>query len=214
MRAQNVETGQLLAMKSYWEALSLVGLIVLSMIVTIVLNIAGAFASNAGRVYRYPLAIPFVPSGKVARSRAAGKIAVPCEWQPTPSHSALVRISHVQLAPYLFFDGTCSQALELYKTVFGGTTEVTLYKDLPPDGNAPMRPPEAIMHATFTAPGMTFMASDGRVGENYAGGRISMSIATDVESGTEMFAALSDGATDVMPPAEDVLGRDVRAAHR
>ncbi len=105
----------------------------------------------------------------------------------------------MQLAPYLFFDGTCSQALELYKTVFGGTTEVTLYKDAPQDENLPKRPDDAIMHATFTAPGMTFMASDGRVGENYRGGGISMLIATDVPSGTKMFEALSDGATDIMP---------------
>ena len=105
----------------------------------------------------------------------------------------------MQLAPYLFFGGSCAQALELYKTVFGGTAEIMLMGDAPPDARMPETEPKAVMHATFTAPGLTFMASDGRPGTEYKSGNISMSIATDVATGEKLFAGLSDGAMDVMP---------------
>ena len=105
----------------------------------------------------------------------------------------------MQLQPYLFFGGTCAAALDLYKTVFGGSAEVTHFKDAPAEAAMPGTNPTGVMHATFTAPGVQFMASDGRPGTEYASGNISMSIATSVDEGERIFAALSDGATDVMP---------------
>lgn len=59
---RDVETGRLLSTHAYWTALALVGLIVASMFVTIVFNVIAAFVARAGRVYRYPIAIPFVRS--------------------------------------------------------------------------------------------------------------------------------------------------------
>jgi PhnB protein len=66
-----------------------------------------------------------------------------------------------QLAPYIFFYGRCEEALEFYKGVFGGTYEMMRVRDAPDLG----MPPEAanrIMHATFTAGDITFLAADGR----------------------------------------------------
>ncbi len=105
----------------------------------------------------------------------------------------------MQLQPYLFFGGTCLDALNLYKSVFGGTAEVTHFKDAPEDAQMPGSDPAGVMHASFTAPGVQFMASDGRPGADYKSGNISMSIATSVAEGERIFLALSDGATGVMP---------------
>jgi PhnB protein len=59
-----------------------------------------------------------------------------------------------------------------------------------------------VMHATFTGPGMTFMASDGRDTKaiDPDAGNITLSLETkDAAFGERVFAALSDGGKVVMP---------------
>ena len=93
----------------------------------------------------------------------------------------------MQLEPYLYFGGSCAQALELYETAFGGTTEIMHFKDAPPDENMPAVDPDGVMHGSFKAPGVAFMASDGRPGTEYTGGNVSMSIAGTIEPLAKMF---------------------------
>ena len=112
----------------------------------------------------------------------------------------------MHLQPYLFFGGTCSAALDLYTSVFGGSAEVTRFHDGPPEASPPGIDPSGVMHASFTAPGIAFMAADGRPGETYKGGNVSLLFAASVEEGGRIFAALSDGATDVMPLAKQFWG--------
>jgi len=38
----------------------------------------------------------------------------------------------VSLEVYLFFDGTCREAMEFYKGIFGGKLEMSTYADSPP----------------------------------------------------------------------------------
>jgi len=66
-----------------------------------------------------------------------------------------------QLNPYLGFGGNCQEAMEFYKSVFGGKLEMTNYLDGGMSQSADDE--KLIMHAMLQADnGITFMASDGR----------------------------------------------------
>jgi len=63
-----------------------------------------------------------------------------------------------KLNPYLSFNGTCREAMEFYKTVFGGELRMNTFGEYGSEG-APFA--DNIMHAQLEAPnGFTLMASD------------------------------------------------------
>ncbi len=66
-----------------------------------------------------------------------------------------------KLNPYLNFGGNCQEAMEFYKSIFGGKLEMTNYLDGGMSQSADDE--KLIMHAMLQADnGITFMASDGR----------------------------------------------------
>ncbi len=66
-----------------------------------------------------------------------------------------------KLNAYLNFGGNCQEAMEFYKSVFGGKLEMTNYLDGGMSQSADDE--KLIMHAMLQADnGITFMASDGR----------------------------------------------------
>lgn len=105
-----------------------------------------------------------------------------------------------KLNPYLNFDGQAKQAMEFYKSVFGGELTMTTFKD----GGMPVDPSEGgkIMHAQLlAASGMTLMASDTPKGWEYKPGTnvsISLSGPDDAEL-RGYWNVLSEGATVGMP---------------
>ena len=116
-----------------------------------------------------------------------------------------------QLNPYLSFRDNAREAMELYKTVFGGKLEMQTFKDF----HASQDPSEdnKIMHSVLTADnGIVFMASDTPNGMEYrAGTNMSMSLSGDNE--TELrgyYEKLSAGGTVGMPlekaPWGDMFG--------
>ncbi len=116
-----------------------------------------------------------------------------------------------KLNPYLSFDGNARDAIEFYKSVFGGKLDMTTYKD----GGMPHDPSEdeKIMHATLEAEnGMTLMASDTPASmEHHSGSSISISLSGDNEEELKGYwDKLSDSATIGMPlekaPWGDIFG--------
>lgn len=116
-----------------------------------------------------------------------------------------------QLNPYLSFRDNAREAMEFYKTVFGGKLEMQTFKDF----HASQDPSEdnKIMHSVLTADnGIVFMASDTPNGMEYrAGTNMSMSLSGDNE--TELrgyYEKLSAGGTVGMPlekaPWGDMFG--------
>jgi len=106
----------------------------------------------------------------------------------------------IKLNPYLSFKDNAREAMEFYKTVFGGKLAMSTFKEY----NASQDPSEAnkIMHAVLEADnGITFMASDTPDRMEYsAGTNYSMSLSGDSE--TELrayFEKLSAGANVTMP---------------
>jgi PhnB protein len=115
----------------------------------------------------------------------------------------------MHFAPYLYFYGRCEEALEFYKVVFGGSYEAMRIAGSPMATQAPPDWQDKIMHATFTAPGITFMAADGRPGKtvNPDEGNIALSLAdSDVAAGTRIFNALAEGGTVTMPLEKQFWG--------
>jgi PhnB protein len=101
-----------------------------------------------------------------------------------------------RLNPYLNFKDNAREAMEFYSTVFGGSLDLTTFKEL----NASEDPSEdnKIMHSMLEADnGITFMAADTPNRMEYRGGtHMSMSLSGDNDAELSgYFEKLSDGGT-------------------
>ena len=108
----------------------------------------------------------------------------------------------MQLEPYIFFHGTCEEALNFYASCFGGEiVQLSRMSDSPPEHQGDPSWAHKVMHATFVAGDLKFMASDGRPGTPPDGeDDIALSLATkDVAEGERVFKALAQGGTVEMP---------------
>ena len=108
----------------------------------------------------------------------------------------------MQLEPYIFFHGTCEEALNFYAKCFGGEiAQLSRMSDAPSEHQGDPSWSNKIMHASFVAGDLKFMASDGRPGTPPDGeDDIALSVATkDVAEGERVFKALSAGGTVEMP---------------
>jgi PhnB protein len=104
----------------------------------------------------------------------------------------------VETKPYLFFYGRCEEALEFYKSVFGGSYEVMRNSDTPQEVQQMMGGADGnrVMHASFTANGVGFFASDGRDTKaiDPDAGNIAIAVNVDrADEGARLCAALAKG---------------------
>ena len=113
-----------------------------------------------------------------------------------------------KLNPYISFQGNAREAMEFYKSVFGG--ELTLSTFGESGMNGPGFDPNGIMHAMLVAPnGITLMAADSATGmrEFVAGTNISLSLSGDnKEELTGYFNKLSEGGKVEEPLTEAPWG--------
>lgn len=114
----------------------------------------------------------------------------------------------MQVVPYLFFDGTCNEALSRYARVFGGSIEsMSKYGDAPPGTDMPPGMADRIMHATLQGPGFQLMASDASDLGSGSMARASVSIALpDVEEGRRIFEPLAADGAIQMPYEKQFWG--------
>lgn len=116
-----------------------------------------------------------------------------------------------RLNPYLNFKDNAREAMEFYRTVFGGQLDFTTFKEY----EASQHPSEddKIMHSILQAEnGIMFMASDTPNSMEFnPGSRISMSLTGDNEAELRgYFEKLSEGGSITMPmekaPWGDIFG--------
>ena len=102
---------------------------------------------------------------------------------------------------YIFFDGTCAEAMRFYEKTLGGKLEgMHTYADVPAGEGQP-GDPNRIMHASMLLDGRRLMASDtppGQPHERMQGFSLSVH-ATDVDEGRRLFEALAEGGQVIMP---------------
>lgn len=113
----------------------------------------------------------------------------------------------VTLNPYLNFRNTTREAMEFYRSVFGGKLTISTFKEL----HASQDPAEddLVMHSLLEGEnGIMFMASDTPQRMEYRPGtNFSMSLSGEDEATlSRYFERLSEGGTVSMPLARSAWG--------
>ena len=108
------------------------------------------------------------------------------------------------IQPYLFFNGSCEQAIEFYRKVLGAEVEMMMrFKESPeppPPGAVPAGFENKIMHASFRVGQTTVLASDGCSADkaDFEGFSLSLSVPNEAEA-DRVFNALANGGQVKMP---------------
>lgn len=111
-----------------------------------------------------------------------------------------------RLNPYLTFDGRAREAMEFYRSVFGGELAMNTYDEY---GAADPAVAGRIMHARLeTAEGCTLMGADAPPGEEFRPGN-TMTVSLSGDSGDPLrdyWEKLSEGAAVSVPLEKQVWG--------
>ena len=106
---------------------------------------------------------------------------------------------------YIFFDGTCAEAMRFYERALGGKIEMMMtHAQSPEAAKSPPGSADRILHARLVIDGHALMASDSMVGHPY-GGMKGFSLSLDyptVADGKRIFDALAAGGQVTMPFAK------------
>ncbi|WP_290062352.1 VOC family protein [Amycolatopsis solani] len=116
-----------------------------------------------------------------------------------------------RLNPYLSFRDDARQAMEFYKSVFGGTLTVNTFGEF---GSPEGADSDKIMHSQLeTDNGFTLMASDTPAGMEYnPGTNITVSLSgDDADDLRGYWDQLSDGATVTVPFEKQMWGDEFGA---
>jgi PhnB protein len=111
-----------------------------------------------------------------------------------------------RLNPYLSFNGDAREAVEFYRSVFGGELTVSTHADF---GNPDPALADKVMHAQLeTDAGYTLMASDFMPDMPFnPGNTITVSLSgDDGDRLRQYFEKLSDGGTVTMPLEKQMWG--------
>jgi PhnB protein len=107
-----------------------------------------------------------------------------------------------KLNPYINFKANAREAMEFYKSIFGGKLDMTTFKEANIPGMSDPSQDNNIMHAQLEAEnGIIFMASDTPSEMPYESGKnINMSLSGDNEEELRGYwGKLSEGGTITMP---------------
>ncbi len=106
----------------------------------------------------------------------------------------------MELKPYIFFYGRCQEALDFYKSVFGGSYEAMRIGDSPMKEQFPPEAADRIMHGSFNGEGVSFFASDGQDVKAIDPDAGNISLALNIEDGSQaqrIVDALAEGGKTV-----------------
>lgn len=107
----------------------------------------------------------------------------------------------MQVQPYLFFDGRCEEAIELYRAVLGAEVMVLMRnRENPEPSQVRAGTEDKIMHASLRIGDTTVMLSDGQCGGQPAfQGFALTAIPADDAAARRVFAGLAEGGSVQMP---------------
>ncbi len=112
-------------------------------------------------------------------------------------------MGEVKLDPYLFFNGNAKEAMEFYKSVFGGKLDISLTDDAP---DYPGKVKGQIMHAMLSGGDVRLMASDSSKA-SATSAKIELSLSGDDEAKlNKIFEDLSRGGKAKMPLEKQFWG--------
>jgi PhnB protein len=100
----------------------------------------------------------------------------------------------MSIAPYLFFRGTCRDAMTRYHEILGGELFLMPMSEVPDGTEVPAGQPDLIIHGALTIDGEMIMASDDPTGDAAGAKGISVSYTTKDPGETKrIFDALAEG---------------------
>ena len=105
----------------------------------------------------------------------------------------------MQPVPYLFFKGTCEEALRTYARIFGSSEPQIMYAKDAPEGET-SGIPNAVMHGAIKVGDGWLYASDYSQAQPMAGNSIAVTFDT-VDESRRVFGALAEGGQVEMPLA-------------
>jgi PhnB protein len=107
----------------------------------------------------------------------------------------------MELNPYIFFDGTCEEALKFYEETLGAKLDgVMKNAGSPAEEHVPAEWRDKVLHARFSIDDNVLMASDAPPGHYRAPQGFSISISyNDVQKAEEIFNKLAQGGATQMP---------------
>lgn len=111
------------------------------------------------------------------------------------------------LTPYLLFDGNCKQAMEFYKSCFGGELAAIPVKDSPVKHSMPASQHEKILNARLQSGKIDISASDWLRPDRprVPGNTVCLYLSCEtLEELTDLFARLSEGG-DVTDPLKEMF---------
>lgn len=111
-----------------------------------------------------------------------------------------------RLNPYLTFDGRAREAMEFYRSVFGGELAMNTFGEYGADDPAVA---DRIMHARLDTPeGYTLMGADTPPGEEFRpGNTVTVSLSGDTgDPLREYWEKLSEGASVAVPLEKQMWG--------
>jgi PhnB protein len=106
-----------------------------------------------------------------------------------------------QLDVYLFFDGSCAEAMRFYERTLGGKLSLMTHAESPMAAQTPPGSANRILHARLELDGHVLMASDSMVGHPYEGMKgfsLSLTYPTAADA-QRVFDALVPGGKVTMP---------------
>ena len=139
----------------------------------------------------------------------AASAALPAPSRADTKLQQINRDEILSLTPYILFDGNCQQAMEFYKSCFGGELTVLKVKDSPAKDHMPPSVQDKILNAQLKSGKIDLSASDWvlldrtRIAGNSV--RLYLRGGTTVELKT-LFEKLSDGAEILDPLKETFFG--------
>ncbi|MDE2007614.1 MAG: VOC family protein [Rhodospirillales bacterium] len=105
----------------------------------------------------------------------------------------------MQIQPYLFFDGSCDEAIAFYRDALGATPVMRLsYRDAPEPMPVPPEMADKVMHARLEIGGAVLLMSDacGVAADGFKRFSLTLPVPTEAEA-DRLFAALRDAARQV-----------------
>lgn len=95
------------------------------------------------------------------------------------------------LQPYISFKGRAREAMTFYQSVFGGRADIVTFGQF----GIPDQPADGVMHSALVVNDETLIMGSDAMSETPAG--IALSLSGSGDELRDLFAKLSDGATDV-----------------
>jgi PhnB protein len=104
------------------------------------------------------------------------------------------------LTPYLTFNGTCKEAMNFYREIFGGELDIMLAGESPVADQMPAEYHNGVLHSSLKTPQFEIMATDMNTTQPIEGNTVHLCLQCKTEEETRrLFAKLSEGGKVIQP---------------